>query len=295
MQKVFFTKSDILSIFNIPNLEVLIQEIKKDYNARDVSLIKQTHFSLIYKLELQNKENYIVKVSKNIKDNTILKDAQLAPIGTKIAYKNGITVLFQPFYDGYPSDNSNLENIVNSIKTIHRTKGQKFGFIDDNLMGTFDSWQEYLSFNLIPHLNICFNEQKSIDSYDLGTILDLFSKYLPVCNIKEGVLCHGDLSNDNIICKNGCVQAIIDYENSVYGDEVFDIANWCSFIGREKYIDKFIDLYYSNKDRPENFYIRFWLYYLRIAICKSVVHFKNNKKDNSYRIQYAIKKLKEII
>lgn len=47
-------------------------------------------------------------------------------------------------------------------------------------------------------------------------------------------LCHGDLSNKNIMCKN-TASVIIDWEDAFWGPAGFDMANWLTFFDQRKY------------------------------------------------------------
>jgi len=54
-------------------------------------------------------------------------------------------------------------------------------------------------------------------------------------------------------------------------DPVYDIAYYGTGVYLyDKFIDGFIEGYKSIKSLPEDFYLRYWLYYVRISLAKAV-------------------------
>ena len=83
-------------------------------------------------------------------------------------------------------------------------------------------------------------------------------------------LCHGDLGNHNVFVRDGHVSALIDWEDCLAGDPVYDVAFWATFHPPRRY-DALIAGYRAAGTVPEDFFRRFWLYYLRVALAKTVV------------------------
>lgn len=146
-----------------------------------------------------------------------------------------------------------------------------------------------------------FQEQKSI-KFLFDEHQDLFKNVTPV-------LLHGDLGNHNFISADGkSISALIDWEDCLIGDPVFDIAYWATFF-KDNMLDDFLIGYAKinpaispvGETAPKPWRRLGWLYYLRIALSKTVHRFYFGYTDRpgrvppSQRIQKSLKILKEII
>lgn len=113
---------------------------------------------------------------------------------------------------------------------------------------------------------------------------------------------HADLSYDNIlISKTGDLSSVIDWEDAVLGDPIFELAGLATFHPIERH-SCFIDTYYEGRDKPADFEYRFWVYYLRIALAKAVHRHrfgyvnevKPGHQNPDDRIGLALSKLKDL-
>jgi hypothetical protein len=157
------------------------------------------------------------------------------------------------------------------LLNLHRTKYTGAGLLISAQppAGVLSNWKEYLSidlkshldylisFNLIPHKMECF-------------VYDSIIRFNDTNFPEEMSLLHGDLNDRNVFQKNGIVSDIIDWEDALIGDPVFELASWAVFHRPDEHCI-LIDEYYKLCVRPEDFYFRFWTYYLRIAICRAVI------------------------
>lgn len=89
---------------------------------------------------------------------------------------------------------------------------------------------------------------------------------------------------------------MIDWEDSLCGDPIFDVAYWGTFC-RDEMRAEFLRGYETVQILPEDFERRYWLYYLRVAISKTVHRHLFGVKDRpgrapaSRRIQKALSRL----
>src|SRR5262249_47268553 len=134
--------------------------------------------------------------------------------------------------------------------------------------GMFDSWRDYVLLNLDQHLQACENiaairpsERRRIQSA-FAALDPLFSSVLPA-------LLHGDLGNHNVFAQGGAITALLDWEDCLSGDPLFDIAFWATFHPDARH-ESFFEGYRSERSLPADFELRFWLYYLRVALSKTV-------------------------
>lgn len=157
------------------------------------------------------------------------------------------------------------------IKTLIKT---------NKIQGYFNSWIEYLFLNVYEHLEFIRN-YKVVNDKTIDFCKDLIkqileNKILSPQNEYLSCLLHGDLGSHNIfVNSNNHINSIIDWEDSLLGDPIYDIAMFASFYRMHEFLDHFLDGYNSIKElNYENFFLRFWIYYLRISIAKAVLRFK---------------------
>lgn len=116
------------------------------------------------------------------------------------------------------------------IAQIPIDSSKKYGAINHNGVGSFDTWQQYIvSFfqkeqdGFWKDWYTLFEEsflEKAVFDYYYEMMMDL-SLYAP----KERYLVHGDFHLGNLISDGKDITAIVDWELAMYGDFMFDIAN----------------------------------------------------------------------
>lgn len=179
-----------------------------------------------------------------------------------------------------------LTQLSKELTKLHKIHTKNFGLMGFDLQ---PMWELFLDQNIDNH--ITYLEKN-------GLVDDLLSLVI-ACNTgmdklpleMESRLLHGDLSYHNILVKDGNLAGIIDWEDVVFGDPIFDLANLATFHPerRHKY---FIDSY---PNKPKDFYDRFWFYFLRISIAKTIHRhrfgYTNNAEEANKRISLAIEKI----
>lgn len=260
-------------------------------NVKDVKFLTQgSIYDVFYFVSGENK--YVLRVTrdKNISYGLCVEShlidflwkvfpQLIKPLLVDVSFKKvpfAFQVLpFCPKNDG--GFNLKLLNNINNIKL------NGFGPLDDSLCGIFDSWKEYLLCDVPKHIDTCV-KYNFINNQEVKDILYYFDNLIP--GVKQGYVLHNDVSPDNVI--NG---HLIDWDSAIVGDPLFEVASVCCFYPENKFGKIFKDYYYS-KSRPD--YL-FWLYYLRIALSRTVVRSNRGliKNSRSDRILLALRKLKE--
>ncbi len=191
------------------------------------------------------------------------------------------------------------------IASIHEMKTSRFGpisiqsIIDGKPHGLHETWMSYLILNMVSHIESCslvgVITQK--EATEIATQLSKFSRIAPF----EPSILHGDVANHNTFVNGGKVAAIIDWEDCLAGDPVYDIAYYGSgCFEHEVWFDVFLSGYKSIRTLPEDFDLRFWLYYLRISLVKALIRERYMLKHNTYlpnarnRIMHALSRVKSI-
>ncbi len=196
----------------------------------------------IYLFKTKDNKEYILKIPKKI-EKSKLPNEQYA---LEIWNKHGINVpkikfcskeyLIEDYIKGERLDiflkknkSNNLdemyENLNNLIKKVHSIKGNGFGFLDENHIGKFNSWEEFIIEDSINNLNK-LKENNIIDTVTIDKIRVFLN------NLKENgsldcdtpYLLHADLNPKNIIIKDNKKIYLIDGGDCIYGDPNYDLA-----------------------------------------------------------------------
>ena len=163
---------------------------------------------------------------------------------------------------------------------LHRVEASGAGWLDAAAMlgsgadparigGLFGTWREYVS-SAAPQSrrrlrrdrcdHVCGRDP------DRGPLprVDRPARTTPTRRVM-----HGDLGNHNVFVRDGEVSALIDWEDCLVGDPVFEVAFWATFHPERRH-DAFLEGYAAEAPLPADFERRFWLYFLRIALSKTV-------------------------
>jgi aminoglycoside phosphotransferase (APT) family kinase protein len=164
-----------------------------------------------------------------------------------------------------PAMESALEAVGRALAGVHRVRGDGFGPIaagETELRGLHRSWREYFLLRLPQHVDVA----ESLLEHPSRLIERAHTLSLP----EESALLHCDLGSHNLFVEDGAVSAILDWEDAVLGDPVFDLALWATFQPRRRHA-AMLRGYYGDRPRPPDLEPRFWLYFARVTLAK-VVH-----------------------
>lgn len=189
------------------------------------------------------------------------------------------------------------------LAQLHRINLKKFGPIDLRSLsvqacGVHDFWKDYILCKLDEHIDLCIKIQ-AISREQAQEIYDLFKQFEPLLALDSSTLLHGDLGNHNIFSDGTKVTALIDWEDCMAGDPIFDIAYWGTFF-RDHFREQLLAGYCQSAHLSEDFEIRYWLYYLRISLSKTVHRHRFGYQDvpgrppASFRIIKALNTLKSM-
>lgn len=159
------------------------------------------------------------------------------------------------------------------------------------LCGVHFRWDSYFTTKLDEHVHYaqCHSLIDGTEAYYITRVV----RKLAASDTAIGhSLLHGDLSDRNLFVSNGEVTAIIDWEDALIGDPVFDLAYWATFHPEELH-SSLLDSYFTWTEKPQDFHQRFWVYYLRIALSKLVQHHRRGTPDlqpSIARIKLALTK-----
>jgi aminoglycoside phosphotransferase (APT) family kinase protein len=203
-------------------------------------------------------------------------------------------------------DNSRLKNLdevaalSKIIASVHSIKSKKYGPLNHKKLkhlsveGIFEHWEDYLNTNLSSHLDYCYHKNYLTRSqYNKSLrMFELMHEFIPSF---EPSLLHGDLNKSNFIFGEPS-SYLLDWEDALSGDPLFDLALWGTFLGNDKRRDYFLQKYYQTNRQCSNIEMGYWLYYYRIMLAKTVHrhrfgYYKDDKIPPSIRLSEPLKKL----
>lgn len=190
------------------------------------------------------------------------------------------------------------------IARMHQVPTEGFGLFDVGPLlggantgeprGMCRNWRRYLLSHLEDHVRTCL-DMETLTPRDARSIARLFESATPLFVGIRPVLLHGDLGNHNVVSDGATITALIDWEDCLSGDPIFDVAFWATFHPDRRHA-AFLDGYRSVAQLPDDFEARFWLYYLRIALSKTVLRHRLGIEDRpgrppaAQRIQKGLRK-----
>lgn len=198
---------------------------------------------------------------------------------------------------GYGSSHGIWPQLGALVAHVHSVATRGFGPLTcragaDMESGLHPTWAAFLEVNLARHLQYCL---------DIGAIVEpeaheIEAVFAAALQASPGLL-HGDLGSHNILCHAGSIVALLDWEDSLSGDPVYDIANWGTFNPDER-LASFLAGYSAVRSLPSDFDLRYWTYFLRISLAKTVHRHRFGYSDPpdrprpSLRIQKALARLR---
>lgn len=183
------------------------------------------------------------------------------------------------------------------IAQLHEVRGEGFGLLaaECALAGLDQDWASYVWRRGEAHLARC---------HDAGLVSSDEAKQALLALERVGRwsvvprLLHGDLGSRNIFVEEGRLAALIDWEDALVGEPLFDLAFFASFHPERRH-DAIIDAYAIDRPLTDYDMLRFWTYFLRIALSKTVQRLRFGIEDSpgrvpaSRRIQLALGRISE--
>lgn len=136
-------------------------------------------------------------------------------------------------------------------------------------VGRFDNWHGFLRHRVDEHVDAC-RADGTITGREAARIRHLLQRpdtaAAPVCDR----LLHGDPGPANLIIDGGGVAHLVDWEDALVGDPLFELASAASFHPERRWPALF-EGYGGLPVHSDADYRRFWLYMLRIALARTVM------------------------
>lgn len=140
------------------------------------------------------------------------------------------------------------------LAKIHTIKTKGFGPLKSGGKGSFKSWEEFLLRHINTRLLNYLLENRVINEELKNRIFDVFNSEKAYLKLKSPVLLHGDFSNAHIFIDKAKISGIIDFEDCVSGDPLYDLASpelYCEIAGSPSSIPYFLEGYQNGFTEEE--------------------------------------------
>jgi aminoglycoside phosphotransferase (APT) family kinase protein len=210
--------------------------------------------------------------------------------------------------DALLDDNPDVVAAIGAaLRRTHAVEGSGAGLIDvmddepsRRPRGVHQDFAAYIDVCLREHIAACV-QAEFVDSGLAGKIEQLFSSMRPALSGRPTRLLHGDPGIHNICWDphSKSVTALIDWEDALVGDPLFDVAIWSTFHPLRR-LGPFLSGYgLSSPTREEQQLIA--LYFLRIALSKTVHRLRFGMVDQPgrtpghHRIHRGVEELEQLL
>ncbi len=170
----------------------------------------------------------------------------------------------------------NLFITLDSIHAIDVSDKEGYGKWDEDGKSDKESWKSFL-LNVDEYAVHMFgNSMLEKEVWDKAYVQ--FVELLPFCP-EEKYLIHGDYNFDNILSKDGKISGVIDWEGSMYGDFLYDVARLQFFAKDFDYEKAYFDFHKDKEKNLKNLNERLLCYKLYIGLGALSFYAYSKQKD----------------
>ncbi|HUQ28992.1 MAG TPA: phosphotransferase [Usitatibacter sp.] len=206
------------------------------------------------------------------------------------------------FDDDEPRMQAALAQVARFLARLHARRGTGFGPLSTEsgagLRGVHERWDDYVLLRLDEHVRHC-EAAGAISAVEARAVASRFDQGRDALRVQPSALLHGDPGSHNfMVDSSGEIRAVIDWEDALLGDPLFDLASLCTFHPERRH-GGIWSAYGAALQPGGDAWPRFWLYFLRMALAKTVHRRRFGYTDApgrapaSRRIQLALQRLGE--
>lgn len=174
------------------------------------------------------------------------------------------------------------------LARLHQVEGTGFGHISEaagrRLQGVHASWGDYLTTRLDVHAATA-RDAGLIDAAEQHAVAAWFRRAEPLLKAAPSRLLHGDCGNHNLFIRADGAVAMIDWEDALLGDPLFELAFWATFHPMRRW-EPFFAAYFGRPWSPHGL---FWLYFLRISLSKTALRLRFGYEDKPGRSKASLR------
>lgn len=180
---------------------------------------------------------------------------------------------------------SALRSLGSYLRAVHEIRLPGSGPVtvraDGRLNGLFTDWPAFLRCRLDEHLTVCLGAG-SISAAEAEEVREIFA-HLEVAAVRDADrLLHGDAGPANVLVDAADRIHLVDWEDALVGDPLFELASTASFHPPPRWPSLF-EGYSGMKDTVVGHDRTFWIYMLRIALARTVMRQRFGIADTSGR------------
>lgn len=205
---------------------------------------------------------------------------------------NGDTVQFC-LKEHSEKEESLVYEMGKTMARLHKVKVNGFGpFNNDeaktgNLVGIHKSLNDSINAGLDENLERLVNY--NILSQEVADRMRKLFKNNPLLESEISVLVHNDFADWNLLTDGNTITGVIDWDECVGGHPIQEIACWSTFFDPER-ITSFLDGYFSETPKYDNFDELFQLFRLRYTISKMALRVKRYTYEKTPFLKSMIEK-----
>ena len=183
-----------------------------------------------------------------------------------------------------------------TMAKLHRIKVEGFGPFSNSeakkghLVGIFKTLHDSINAGLDENLERLVNY--NILTKEVSERMRALFENNPLLDSSDSVLIHNDFADWNLLTDGNTISGVIDWDECVGGHPIQEIACWSTFFDPER-IYSFLDGYYSETKKPENFEEIFQLFRLRYTISKMALRIKRYTYEQTPFMKSMIEKGKK--
>lgn len=170
-----------------------------------------------------------------------------------------------------------MQQLGQAMAQLHgQARGKGYGPVDcaalaagSDLSGVHVAWTDFAFCRWEEHCRSAVAAQL-LQASEADVAWAFLREWETAMAVTEGALLHGDPGNPNFFMQDGRISALLDWEDAVIGDPLYDVAFWASFHPRRRWPGFFAG-YGSAPVAGSAAAIRFAFYFLRITLAK-VLH-----------------------
>lgn len=176
---------------------------------------------------------------------------------------------------------------------LHKINVEGFGpFRNDEasnrvLVGTFSTLDESINAGLDENLERLVKYE--VITKEMSDKMGMLFKNNSLLQSNVSVLVHNDFADWNLLTDGNTITGIIDWDECVGGHPIQEIACWSTFFDPER-INSFLDGYFSETEKYDNFDELFQLFRLRYTISKMALRIKRYTYEQTPFLKGMIEK-----
>lgn len=191
----------------------------------------------------------------------------------------------ESYLNEYPQSEANMVYQMGKMMAkIHQIKVNGFGPFDNEkaktgeLIGIHSTLNDAFNAGLEENLNRLVTYK--LFSQEVALKIKMLFNDNKLLDIKDPVLIHNDFADWNLLTDGKEITAVLDWDESVGGDPIQDIACWSTFFAPER-LNIFLKGYFSDTKKPDDFEAKFQLMRLRYTISKMALRLKRYQYEKT--------------